>query len=165
MPDTIRDDIAQRARAESLALICQRQAHNPVVPQPRRSILHRFVAYTILKLFLAFNFLLPYIRISVGVLYRYERRHRISQRIFSAGVNGVDTMGKRGMKLSQVVYGLNDGKVGQAINEIIVWWIQGLTGGIHEGVGEGLSVMNNTRPSPSRKRLSESSLSPDLSGR
>lgn len=157
IPEVIREDIAQRARAQELVRIQQGQLRGREGTKAQRSILHRAVAYTVLQFFLLFNLMLPYIRIFVGCLYRCERKHRLSERIFSAGINGLDIMGKRGVELSQTVYGLNDGKVGQSINEILVWWISGVTGGIHEGVGEGLSIVSKRHPNASMKRVTESS--------
>jgi hypothetical protein len=31
--------------------------------------------------------------------------------------------------------------VGQVINEVAVWWVRGITGGVQEGIAEGLRVV------------------------
>ncbi len=60
----------------------------------------------------------------------------------------MDTIGKRGMHVTGAIYGMGDGKVGQVISETATWLIEGVAGGIHEGIGEGLVIMGSRRPSP-----------------
>lgn len=43
--------------------------------------------------------------------------------------------------MTGAIYGMGDGKVGQAITETAAWFVEGVTGGIHEGVGEGMIIM------------------------
>lgn len=145
LPRDIRERVDQKARELQLL---RPQGQGPSVEvgkQAERSFLHRLIAHTMLQFFLFLNFLLPYVKLFLGSLYQYERRHRVSERVFSAGVNGVDVMGKRGLDMSNAICGLNDGKVGDSINGLFVWWIRGVTGGIHEGVGEGLNIMNRRK--------------------
>ena len=47
------------------------------------------------------------------------------------------------------IYGMRDGKVGQIITDAATWFVEGVTGGIHEGVGEGMVIMGARRASPS----------------
>lgn len=48
--------------------------------------------------------------------------------------------------MAEMVLGMGDGKVGQAIGDIMTWVVEGVTGGIHEGVGEGMAIMGGRRP-------------------
>ena len=48
---------------------------------------------------------------------------------------------KTGAQITNSICQMNDGKVGQSINEFAVWWVQGVTGGIHQGGGEGLVLL------------------------
>jgi hypothetical protein len=104
------------------------------------SILHRALAAMIVQMFLIVQFLLPYIKVFLAAAYRYERQHRISERVLSSSINTMDGAMKKSMELSNTVCRMNDGKVGQALNELAVWWIRGVTGGIHDGVAEGLVI-------------------------
>lgn len=104
------------------------------------SILHRALAAMIVQMFLIVQFLLPYIKVFLAAAYRYERQHRISERVLSSSINTMDGVMKRSMEVSDTVGRMNDGKVGQALNELAVWWIRGVTGGIHDGVAEGLII-------------------------
>ncbi|MBE7180866.1 MAG: hypothetical protein INR71_06600 [Terriglobus roseus] len=140
LPQDVKSGIA-RQYAGSVEMV-PRPAEGGGAEAPEdRSMLHRLVASAILQFFLVFNVLLPYVKVFLAAAYRYERRYRVSERAFSAGVGMADRMGKRGVELSQAVYALNDGKVGQSINGVVVYWVRGVTGGIHEGVGEGLTVV------------------------
>jgi len=58
----------------------------------------------------------------------------------------MDGMMKSTVRIGNSVCQMNDGKVGQAFNDFIVWWVKGVTGGIHQGVGEGLVVLGVERP-------------------
>lgn len=140
LPREVREGIARQSGTSELVARLGSSSDAAAVPA-ERSIVHRTISYIILQLFLVFNMLLPYIKLLLGVAYRFERKHRISKRAFSAGVQGVDAVGKRGVELSKALCSLNDGKVGQSMNEVMVWWIRSVTGGIHEGVGEGLSLV------------------------
>jgi len=102
------------------------------------SLLQRVLAAVIVQMFLIVHFLLPYIKVFMAAAYRYERRHRVTERVVSFGVSTVDGAMKRSMDVSESVYCMNDGKVGRALNDLAVWWLQGVSGGIRDGVAEGL---------------------------
>jgi hypothetical protein len=42
---------------------------------------------------------------------------------------------------------MNDGMVGQAINEMTIWWVRGVTGGVQQGLAEGLKAMRSSETS------------------
>jgi hypothetical protein len=110
------------------------------------SFLHRTLATIIVQSFILFQLLLPYINVFVAAAYRYERQHRISERIFASSIDTMDGMMKSTVRIGNSVCQMNDGKVGQAVNDLIVWWVKGVTGGIHQGVGEGLVILGVERP-------------------
>ncbi|OMP87703.1 hypothetical protein BK809_0007790 [Diplodia seriata] len=110
-------------------------------PPPEPSWLHRLLASSIIQLFLLLHLLLPYVKLFVGHAYHYERQHRISERLVSSSISTVDGLGRRSFRLTNAIFQLNDGKVGQAINDVTLWWLRGVTGGIHEGVSEGFMLL------------------------
>ncbi|KAF2659938.1 DEAD-domain-containing protein [Lophiostoma macrostomum CBS 122681] len=111
----------------------ERQPQNP-------STLHRIIAATVFQTFVLMQFLLPYIKLFFNAAYTFEREHKVTQRVFSNTVTTVDELGRRGLQLSHTVCQMNDGKVGQAINDFTVWWMRGLTGGLQQGIREGVVV-------------------------
>lgn len=106
------------------------------------SVLHRLVASAIVNLFLIFNLLLPYIQLVVAHAYRYERKYKISERVFRSSLTAVDEVSRRGLDLADAVCRLNDGKVGRLLGDYMVWWVRGVTGGIHQGLSDGLNALS-----------------------
>ena len=93
-----------------------------------------------------FQFLLPYIKSLLNAASQYERNHKLSEKVLSQGIDTMGTIGKRGISLAGVVFGMADGKVGQRVTGMASWIVEGVTGGIHEGVGEGLAIMGARKP-------------------
>lgn len=113
------------------------------------SLLHRILASTIVQMFILFQFILPYLKYLLSAAYQYEREHKISEKVLSQSIETVDILGKRSLSITGAIYGMGDGKVGQIITDAASWFVEGVTGGIHEGVGEGMVIMGARRPSPS----------------
>ncbi|KAB8299315.1 hypothetical protein EYC80_001390 [Monilinia laxa] len=105
------------------------------------SLLQRSVAATIIQLFILFQFILPYLKYLLTLAYQYDRTHKISEKVLSKGIVTVDTLGKSGLAITGAVYGMGDGRVGQALTEAVAWVVEGVTGGVHEGVREGLVML------------------------
>jgi hypothetical protein len=101
------------------------------------SMLHRLLAEFILQIFVLLKFLMPHLIYFVGVLYGFEREHRISERVFVSGVNTLDAV----LKMGDSVCKMSDGKVGQVIGKFMDWCIRGIIGGLQEGVGKGLAII------------------------
>jgi len=78
--------------------------------------------------------------------YQYEREHKISEKIISQSIETIDIVGKRGFGLAGVVFGVGDGKVGQLLTDTASWVVEGVAGGIHEGLGEGMLLMSARKP-------------------
>jgi len=110
------------------------------------SLLHRTLASTIIQLFILFQFILPYLKYLLSAAYQYDREHKISEKVLSQGIETIDSLGKRGLNFTTALYGMGDGKVGQMITRTAAWFVEGVTGGIHEGVGEGMVIMGAARP-------------------
>lgn len=110
-------------------------------PPQNPTVLHRVTATLVLQMFLLIQFLLPYIRLFLAHAYRFERKHQITNRFVNTSVATMDDIGRRTLRFSQTVCQMNDGMVGQAINDMSIWWITGVTGGVRQGFAEGLRTM------------------------
>jgi len=97
-------------------------------------------------MFILFQFLLPYLKYLLSAAYQYEREHKIAERVLSQSIETVDTLGKRSLSITGAIYGMGDGKVGQVITDMAGWFVEGVAGGIHEGVGEGMVIMGARSP-------------------
>lgn len=128
-------------------------AHQGLAQPP--SVLHRITATVVFQIFVLFQFLLPYMKLFIGHAYRFERDHKVAQRIVNGSITTVDELGRRSLQLSQTVCQMNDGKVGQAINDLTIWWVRGLTGGMQQGITEGVIVIGNERSASAKRRSIE----------
>lgn len=103
-----------------------------------RSYLHKVLASAILQIFILLRFVLPYVKLLLRQVYEYERTHRITERILTTTLDAADGLGKGGVTIGASVCRLNEGRVGAALSNLAAWWMEGVAGGIYEGVGEGM---------------------------
>lgn len=108
--------------------------------QPR-SALHRAVQALVIQVFILIQLALPYIVLLLRLAARTEREYKVSQNVVSVGIGLANTIGSNGMRLTSSVCNMGDGKVGQTLGDVVAWTVEGLTGGLTEGVGEGLAIM------------------------
>ncbi|TGO13542.1 hypothetical protein BTUL_0068g00510 [Botrytis tulipae] len=116
------------------------------------SLLQRSIAAIIIQLFILFQFILPYLKQILSSAYQYDRTHKISEKVLSKGIVTVDTIGKSSLAVTCAVYGMSDGKVGQALRDAAAWIVEGVTGGVHEGVSEGLMMLGARNGTSSKKK-------------
>jgi hypothetical protein len=109
------------------------------------SFLHKTLASTIIQLFILFQFVLPYLKYILASAYQYERSHKLSEKFLTRSITTVDSLGKHSLALTAAIYGIGDGRVGQALTDIATWVVDGITGGIHDGLGEGLAILGGRR--------------------
>ncbi|KAF7553076.1 hypothetical protein G7046_g7200 [Stylonectria norvegica] len=112
--------------------------------QPR-SILHRGVQRTVVNLVFLFSFLMPYLLFLVKHAARMERKYRISESLVNHGLDLVNAIGKQSIALTETVGQMNDGKVGQTLLEALTWTVNGVTQGISDGLGEGISIVGGRK--------------------
>lgn len=123
--------------------------HNPPPSQTHQqtpSILHRLTASTIIQFFLVCQLLLPYIQYFLHKAYRYERTHRVSEKIFATSIKTGDRIGRLWWDIIHAISRLPDKKLAAMLASILLWWVEGISGGIHEGIGEGMSIIGVRRP-------------------
>lgn len=130
----------------------QRQVQRDMQPQDL-SVLHRITATLVLQTFVLIQFLLPYMKIFLSHAYHFEREHQITRRFVNGSITTMDDIGRKSIRLSQTVCQMNDGKVGQAINEMTIWWVRGVTGGMQQGFEEGLSRERRIREQGKREQI------------
>jgi hypothetical protein len=110
-----------------------------------RSLLHRTLSSSIVQLFLLFQFLLPYFTYFLAAVYQYDREHKIVQRGIAQGVETLNQVGRSNVALGSVVLEMCDGKVGRVVGELTKWLVEGVTGGIQEGVGEVMVIVGTSK--------------------
>ncbi|KAF1977374.1 hypothetical protein BU23DRAFT_453095 [Bimuria novae-zelandiae CBS 107.79] len=115
-------------------------------PPSDPSLLHRLVAITVFETFVLLQFLLPYIKLFLGHAYRFERKHNVAQRLVNSGIMGADAVRRTGLQLTHTICQMNDGKVGVALSELSLWLVWGVTGGLQQGIQDGVNMMGEERP-------------------
>ncbi|KAF2642731.1 hypothetical protein P280DRAFT_395343 [Massarina eburnea CBS 473.64] len=127
----------------------------PQEPPADPSTLHRITAMIVFQAFVMIEFLLPYIKLFAGHAYRFEREHKVMQRLVNNGLVTADALRRRSLQLSHTICQMNGGRVGQALNDLIIWWVRGLTGGLQQGITEGVTMMSGERPRGERPRTAK----------
>jgi hypothetical protein len=107
------------------------------------SALHRIIATMTMQIIMFLQFVAPYIRYVLSVAWELERRHQVTERVLAGGVWSVD----QAVKFSDGVCKMNDGKVGRAIGDVVVWWVEGVAGGLQQGLGDGMTQVGLKRDS------------------
>ncbi|PYH45698.1 uncharacterized protein BP01DRAFT_356329 [Aspergillus saccharolyticus JOP 1030-1] len=118
----------------------------------RRSMLHRLLAFIIIQLFVLMRYIIPYLKLLLARVYQYERSHRVTERVITTTLDTVDSWGKRSVSLGSAVLGLYEGRVRATVVNVTDWWVEGIAGGIYEGVGEGMTVLGLIQPTPCKTR-------------
>lgn len=104
--------------------------------QSQPSVLHRTLATSIINFFILVQFILPYIKVLLRTAYEYERNHRISEKVLASSIETVDGLGKLGMKGGAAIWGSG---LALGVGEVVNWIVEGVSGGIQEGLGEGMA--------------------------
>ncbi|KAI4817255.1 hypothetical protein E4T44_10565 [Aureobasidium sp. EXF-8845] len=134
--------------------IVQGQSHDDRVTQQEEdpTILHRTVAMVVLQIFLLLSFLWPYVETTCRGAYQYEREHHISEKLLNQSWTTANAVSKNTMTAAKTVCSWNDGQVGTALEDAVFWWVHSITGGLRDGVKDGMEVFGVRSPDHRDKR-------------
>ncbi|KAF7716083.1 Uncharacterized protein PECH_006557 [Penicillium ucsense] len=135
LPESLRDTVTSSPNSQ------QPQAQTtPGVEVDRlpRSYLHRLLASMIVQCFIFIRFVLPYLQLFLHKAYEYERSHRLTERFIASTLDVAEGLGRSSASIGSAVLKLNEGKLGIAVGNFASWWIEGIAGGVYDGVGEGM---------------------------
>lgn len=123
-------------------VIVRDQANDNQVTQQEEdpTLLHRVVAMIVLQVFLFLSFLWPYVQTTCRGVYQYEREHHISEKLLNQSWTTANVLSKNTMAIAKTVCSWNDGQVGIALEDMVFWWVHGVTGGLRDGVRDGMEV-------------------------
>jgi len=105
------------------------------------SLLHRLLACGIIQLFVVLSFVLPYAKTAIATAYEYERTNKISEKVFSTSLDLLDRLGKRSFGIAGLLLQIGNGKLGAMLLDTVAWWVDGISGGIHDGMEEGMALI------------------------
>lgn len=131
----------------------QRSRH---VEEQEPTVLHRMVSMAVIQFFVVLSVLWPYIQVFVRNAYELERQYHVSERFATQTWNTANAIGKQTVSTVNLVCTWNDGQVGETLESVFAWWIQGVAGGLCEGLGEGMEVLGLTPKRVSRKKRGSS---------
>ncbi|KAI9368320.1 hypothetical protein BJX61DRAFT_229676 [Aspergillus egyptiacus] len=115
-------------------------------PYPRRSHIHRLLASTIVYFCLLLQFVMPFIKGAFLHLYKYERSRRLTERMTGLTLYIAERVSQGSVNFGSTVLNTCDGKPRKAASSAASWWIEGIAGGICEGVGEGMVILGFAVP-------------------
>ncbi|KAF5007262.1 hypothetical protein FDECE_6415 [Fusarium decemcellulare] len=139
----IQSALPEEVNQSNLKLIRPEAGPSPAVPCQPRSILHRGVQMTVVNLIFFLSFLMPYLLYLIRCAARLERKYKVSETVVGHGLDFVNSIGKQGASLTETLGQMNDGKFGQALLEAFIWTVDGVSQGISDGLGEGLSIVGS----------------------
>lgn len=85
---------------------------------------------------------MPHLQTLFATAYTYERQHQISKKLFARTVDAADAVGRLSRVVFNAFFGMDGGKAGKVIEEMLLWWFQGVCEGVQDGIGDGLRVMH-----------------------
>ena len=125
--DKLRDSLPTNDNSD-LKLLENKTSPNP-------SLLHRALATTVLLICFIIRLIMPYLRSVATASYHYERSHQICETVLNSGMTTVDYLGKQAIRFAR--YALRH----ELSTRCIVYCVDGIQGGLTEGFGKGLRVI------------------------
>ena len=99
-----------------------------------------------MNLILLLHLILPYLVQLVRFTARLERKHKISENLVGYGIEIANSIGRQGVQMTETACKLHDGQVGQLVSESISWFVDGITRGVSDGMGEAIAVIRAPTP-------------------
>ncbi|KIX99934.1 uncharacterized protein Z520_04572 [Fonsecaea multimorphosa CBS 102226] len=112
------------------------QAENLIEYRARRqpNILRQGVAQAVCWLVAGLLLVLPIIMTLLNRLLQFERDHQVTERVLANGIDLTSALGDRGAELHQAIVRFKDGRVGGACVELGSWFVEGIVGGVNDGI-------------------------------
>lgn len=125
--DKLRESLPTN-ESSHLKLLDNKTSSNP-------SLLHRALATTVLLICFVIRLITPYLKSIVTASYQYERSHQICETILTSSMATVDYLGKQAIRFAN--YALRH----ELSMRCIVYCVDGIQGGLTEGLGKGLRLI------------------------
>ncbi|KAL4873901.1 hypothetical protein BDV12DRAFT_159830 [Aspergillus spectabilis] len=126
----------------------------PNITHPARSHVHRLLASCIIYFCLLLQFAMPFVKQIMFHLYQYDRSHRITERVMVFTLNIAQKASRGSVNIGSTILNMYDGKPSNAVSDTAAWWLEGIAGGIYEGVGEGMVILGFAGPDSILERSS-----------
>lgn len=110
------------------------------------NLLHRSIQRVVVKIFILLHLIMPYVIFFFRQAAQLERKYKVSENVVGQAMDLANAFGRGSVTLSGAIFNMGDGKVGQALASACSWALEGVAGGLSDGVGEGLAAVNAKRP-------------------
>ena len=134
-PDLTNREISQLQSSLPGSLDRSQCAIEPVHHQRQPSILHRSIAALIVAISFIVRFALPYIKYLLALAHNYEREHHMTERGLALTINIIDSCGKKSLGSMRTVM------ENPLVMAATAYCIEGVCGGLNQGLGEGMKVI------------------------
>ncbi|KIV78712.1 hypothetical protein PV11_06332 [Exophiala sideris] len=104
------------------------QAERP--PSILRQGVARAVCWVIAGIFL----ILPILMAFLNRILQYERQHQVTERVLINGLDFTSALGERGLEVQKALTRFKDGRVGSACSGAGSWFVEGIIGGVNDGI-------------------------------
>lgn len=104
---------------------------------PQSNRLRNQVAYVVSWIVTHILFLLPLIMTILSRILQYERNHQVTEKMIANGLNLANIVGEQGLELQDSINRFKHGRVGGACFNAGSWFIEGIIGGLNDGIIQG----------------------------
>lgn len=101
-----------------------------------RSLMHRAVQAGVEQLVVPFQLLWACLVVLLARALQLERRYRVTEQVVRRSGELGYTVGRRGVRLSEVIYSNGGARVGQMVTGAVAYTAEGLVKGISDGIRE-----------------------------
>jgi len=113
-------------------------------PRPP-SILRQGVARAVCWLVAGILLILPLIMAMLNRVLQFERHHQVTEKVLTNGLDLTSALGERGLEVQKAFVRFKDGRLGSACLDAGSWFLEGIVGGINDGID---AVAQNRRKTP-----------------
>ena len=119
----------------------------------KRSWLRRAIAFAILQVSIFIALIIPHLTALVNSCYRLERRHHVTERFLTGGIDITNIVGESGMEVKDAMFRFGQGRLANAIVHTGGWIFESIIGGLSDGAGEGVAIVGEAMLSRAGQRL------------
>ncbi|KAK5447766.1 hypothetical protein LTS15_009265 [Exophiala xenobiotica] len=135
LPETLTPfEIESLRSSMSPQLLSQPSETAPAARHQHPSLLRQGVARVVCWLIAGVLLLLPIIMAFLNRIMQYERQHQVTEKFLANGLDLTSALGERSVELQRALTRFKDGRLGGACVDAGSWLVEGILGGVNDGV-------------------------------
>ncbi|KAJ4519010.1 hypothetical protein HRR83_003682 [Exophiala dermatitidis] len=104
--------------------------------QPPPNALRQVIAQAVCWLFASLLLFLPLLMTLLNRVLQFERHHQVTERVITNSLDMTSSLGERGLELHNAFLRFKEGRVGSAFVDFGSWLVEGIAGGLSDGLDE-----------------------------